>query len=155
MKKLVLLFCLFLVFVACGKDKTIEKIIYGDKTSSVLDKQDYDKVSITKSFNSINDFKTYIEQCAENNVNLVGKKFKIRDTFAISNMGFYSIDAKHYFIYRSAIQISEFYLLLTYLDTKEAPEQVEMEIAFIVTKCEYPSYMNSIEGYSYSLQGLK
>lgn len=155
MKKLVLLLCFFLVFVACGKDeKTIEKIIYGDKTSSVLDKDDYNKVAITQSFNSFNDFKSYALQCAENKTNLAGKKFKVRDTFKISIEGFNSIGEKHFFIFKTYINSSDTQRLeftLKYIDTKEAPEQVEMEMIFIVTKCQYYSIWNTIEGYSYSL----
>ena len=159
MKKLVLLLCFFLVFVACGKDKTIEKIIYGDKTSSALDKDDYNKVAISKSFNSIDEFVTYMKQCFNDKVNLIGKKFKVKGTFEISSSGFYSINEKHYYMFRVYLHESENPFVQAYIDFLDTdksltpPSQLQMDLVFIITRSDYYEYgpQASIQGYSYSL----
>ena len=160
MKKLVLLLCFFLVFISCGKDeKTIEKIIYGDKTSSVLDKDDYNKVAIARSFNSIDDFVAYMKQCYNDKVNLIGKKFKVKGTFDISSSGFYSINEKHYYMFRVHLDTSEnpyVQMYINLLDTDKnltPPSQLQMDLVFIITRSDYYEYgpQASINGYSYSL----
>ena len=158
MKKLALLLCLFFVFVSCGKDeKTIEKIIYGDKTSSVLDKDDYNKVSTTKSFNNIDDFVAYMTQCYNDKVNLVGKKFKVKGTFEIIDSGFCTINEKHYYMFRAHLQTSEnpqIYMDIKLLDTDKnlaPPSQLETDLIYIVTKSNYKYSQAGIEGYSYNL----
>ncbi|MBO7713905.1 MAG: hypothetical protein J6S85_10075 [Methanobrevibacter sp.] len=160
MKKLVLLFCLFLVFVACsGKDKTIEKIIYGDKSSVILDKEAFNKIPTTKSCNNFDELATYINQCAEDKTNLAGKKIKVKGVFNISGPHFVSIDEKHYSLFQCNNMVLsesphiEFWVKFIDSDkNKTNPGQVEMELTCIVSKCQYqyPSYF-VVEVYSYDI----
>ena len=168
MKKLVLLLCFFLIFVSCGKDKTIEKIIYGDISSydydrpAILDKADFDKVPVSKSFNSTDEFINYLKQCKDNKTNLLGKKFKIKGTFEILRDGpFTALNEKHYFYYSTTISEyvdaggSKLDIYFADSDTKNyPPEQLEPELTCIVYSCEYHYYYNtaSIRGYSYDLR---
>ena len=161
MKKLALLFCLFLVFVACGKDKTIEKIIYGDNPTYnerpvILEKADFDKVSVLKSFNSTDDFLNYLRQCSDNRTNLLGKKFKIKGTFNFNGSNFIALNEKHYFCYLTTIEnTSDFRMTIYFADSdinNRPPEQLEAELTFIVYNCVYNDDYAKISSYSYDLR---
>lgn len=167
MKKIILLLCLCLVFISCSKDdKTIEKIIYGDKITygdnpTILDKNKFNQVSVSKSFNNTNDFISYMKQCFNNRTNLLGKKFKVKGIFNIRQSDFVAIDEKHYFFFRTSIEdidsspkVISIIKFVSSNSNTNPPEQIN-EITFIVTKNEGSYYEDNkqitLEGYSYDL----
>ena len=162
MKKILLLLCLCLLFVSCGKDKTIEKIIYGDNTTyddgrpAILDKTDFDTVSVSKSFDSTDEFLNYLKQCKDNKTNLLGKKFKIKGTFNFPNKLFIALNEKHYFYYSTTIydNASDSRMIISFADSdinNQPPEQLELEITCIIYSCLYNAYAD-IKSYSYDLR---
>lgn len=162
MKKIILfIMCSIICFTACGeKEKTIEKLIYGDKVSSILDKDEFNKVSISKSFATIKAFVDYINQCATNKVNLMGKKFKVRGLFYFQKEDFdyEAIDDKHYNYLSATIEgYSNLWFYIKFIDSdlnlSSAPYSAEKEFTFIVSvnRYNYNGGKNNIEGYSYDL----
>lgn len=160
MKKIVLLLCLFLVFVACGKDKTIEKIIYGNDTRygenpTVLDKADFDKIPISKSFNSYDDFCNYMAECFESKANILGKKFKITNTFNVVEEDCRILDEKHFWQYcirKYGDEPLDF--TIHFANANNISTSQISEVTFLVTICIYrygQTIIAQIKGYSYDL----
>ena len=159
-KLLLLLLCCGLFFCACDKDKTIEKIIYGDKVSSILDKEEFNNVSVSKSFDTIDSFVNYINECAANKVNLMGKKFKVKGLFYMKkeDFSYEAIGEKHYNYLSATIQgYSNLWFYIKFIDSDlslpSTSYSTEKEFTFIISVCRYnyDGEKNNIEGYSYDL----
>jgi len=162
-KTLVIFFmCITFLFVSCGKDKTIEKIIYGEnsnnednKYSLILDKEQFNSVAITREFNNIDDFFNYIEQCWTNKTNLAGLKFKIRGSFTVTNSDLlysddYSYYGGHYFYKKLVVSLTTPYRTLTinFTDTDLNSTITNTEdVVFIVIYSNY-SYDSEYQKYS-------
>lgn len=150
-KLLLLLLCCGLFFCACGKDKTIEKIIYGDKVSSILDKQEFDKVPVFREFNNTEDLLAYINQCYQNKTNISGKKLKVKGLCSLHKY-FYANDPNHYYNIRGTFSSSSSpsTFRVDFVDTDkniEPPSEATISFTCIVTEV---GLYNSNSFYSYS-----
>ena len=149
--------CITFLFASCGKDKTIEKIIYGEpgnseNKSKILNIGDFNSFSISQEFNSINDFYNYINQCCVNKTNLLGIKFKIKDSFALNNTLEYFEDYYFYkqiFLY-SNVSSGTIYFTVSFVNTDLNSNVSNIgELVFIVNVCRYVDGSIEIRGYSY------
>lgn len=145
------------LFASCGKDKTIEKIIYGDNATNTLSRDKFNAVSIKKEFNNIDDFHNYVKQCYTDKTNITGAKFKVKGHFDLSEYIYYQNgDDKYY--YKQIILHTDYsnrpylYLSVNFVNTdlNSSISSVE-EIIFIITSStyDYDSQYFGIGGYSY------
>ena len=152
--KLTILFLFFSIFlfISCGKDKTIEKIIYGDTIDS---EKQFKSRAISREFNNVNEFRDYMVECLNNKTNVLGFKFKIKGTFQLKNT--LSFKSKHYYQYKGYAWGSQVYPKLDFeigfvnTDLDSTISSVD-ELVFIVRECTYNydgyGYIY-IDGYSY------
>lgn len=161
---LLLLFSIFL-FTSCGKDKTIEKIIYGDTPTSgntenngkILSREQFNSVAVTQEFNSIDDFYNYMLQCYTNKTNLLGIKFKIKASFNLTDtLQYYPDlnDENHYFYKTFSKTIGSnpnvfFSVDFTDTDLNSDVSSID-EVTFIVRYCYYYYSSGSINIGCYS-----
>lgn len=109
----VFLLCILFLFTSCGKEKVVEKLIYGDTVTNsnnenngnsgktlgserILSREQFNSVAITREFNNFGEFISYLNQ----NKNLVGLKFKIRGSFTLRQTQEYNQDLNvdnHYY----------------------------------------------------------
>ena len=159
-----LLFCLIgvsFLFTSCGKDKTVEKLIYGDTSLNMLSRDQFNSLSVSISFDNIDDFYNYIKQCAMNKTNLLGKKFRInnhhfelQDYLSYNGQNyFYKACGSYYDDDTCDIRFSVGFVN-TYLYTDITSVE---SVTFIVQGCNYwygsgyssSEYEAEISGYSY------
>lgn len=158
------LLCILFLFTSCGKEKVVEKLIYGEtvtkddiegngnnenngnteNNSVMLSKDKFNSIAITREFNNIEDFFNYINQCHTNKIRLNELKFKIRGPFTVINQLSYPNDSsfygEHYIYKRISISFSNPYrsLSINLIDTDLNSNISSVdEIIFIVGYTNY------------------
>ena len=154
--KILMLFfmSIMFLFVSCGKDKTIEKIIYGDpgnseNNSKILSKEDFNSLPFLQEFNSFNDFNNYLDQCCANKTNILGAKIRIKGSFDLTNFLEYFED--YYYYKQNCINdSSNGYFRVYFVNTDLNSNASNIgEVSFIVNRCFYNDNYYEVYGYSY------
>ena len=155
MRKLSLVFvcfiCSIFLFVSCGKDKTIEKIIYGEPTTSgdngnILSREQFNSVAISREFDSVDDFYNYMKQCCVNKTDLREIKFKIKGSFTPRAVIYEENNAYK----RIDITVNSSPYMYLFIKCFDFNATYTEEIIFIVNNLRYFNESNfEVHGYTY------
>lgn len=151
----IFLCCITFLFTSCGKDKTIEKIIYGEpitngdngnNNSNILNKEQFNSVAISREFNSFDDFYNYMKQCCVNKTDLREIKFKIKGSFTPRAVIYEENNAYK----RIDITINSSPYMSLIIKCFDFNATYAEEIIFIINHLRYYSEYNfEVHGYAY------